>query len=382
MANLFVQGGAALLFIGIQKFLNQRSNPYLIGGLSFLLWLPYCFLYDQPEALVYRIHLSNTALGFFFLGAAFLLLRKDQGQKTSPRYIAGFTFAALGTTCLARSFFIELESQQPIDYMHFAVSNALFYLVFIASHLLLSLGLLLLIAERLRLDLLTSLKREKKARAEQSNFWGMVSHEFKTPMGTIDYAAEVIKELEPNLQDETQKALARISRATTRLSRLVDQSLASQWIDASATDLKKIEFDLISLLNDLAFEYAIPFKKEGDIADTVTIEGDPYLLSTAISSLLDNAIKYGTNKENCKMTLCTNKDKNLYIDVFNEGTPIAEADKKHIFEKFFRLDQHRHQAGSGFGLYITRKILNLHGFAIETLYEKGTIFRIVIPPHT
>ena len=375
LANLLIQGGAALLFIGIQRFLGTRRHDYLVAGVTFLFWLPYWFFYDVPEALDIRIHTSNAALSVFFLASAFLLLNNFRGKKTNPQFLTGATFTAFGITCFIRSLVLEMEPYQQTDYMSFAVSNALFYLIFITTHLLLSLGLLMMIAGRLRLNLVHSLKREKEARTEQSNFWAMVSHEFKTPMSTIEYSAELINELEKNLQEPSEKALVRISRATTRLSRLVDQSLASEWIDAAATELKKTEIDIKELLRDLSFEYRFPLKDQTP-SGPVLVAGDPHLLSTAISTLIDNAQKYGSNPEACYLCLHHTNEGELAIDVFNEGNPLSDEEKELIFKKFYRLERHRGQAGSGFGLYITAKILKLHGFEIEVLHDEGTIFRI------
>ncbi|MBU0937245.1 MAG: HAMP domain-containing histidine kinase [Spirochaetes bacterium] len=108
--------------------------------------------------------------------------------------------------------------------------------------------------------------------------------------------------------------------------------------------------------------------------------GDETLLFRAVSNLLDNALKYGDTSRPLRLVISTNGS-DLHILVHNYGTPIPETMQQDIFERLFRGDFSRPASGSGLGLSIARRIVQLHSgsITVQSAAETGTSFLIKLP---
>ncbi|NVK17777.1 MAG: HAMP domain-containing histidine kinase [Methylocystaceae bacterium] len=379
LANALLIVSHGIMYLGISKHLERTPNYEFIGVVCITMVLLFAVLYNNEQVLNIRIHISNTAHAIFFVASAFLLINQYQKTKSSAHLLPGIGFTILALTMIMRSLFILIKQETYINLMEESSTTSIHFFLIIIGQLIITFGLLMLISQQLREGITLALNKEKDARLEQSNFWGMVSHEFKTPMGTILNSAELIDSLEKNINPLSKDAVKRIHRATLRLSRLVDQSLVNEWTNASADNLRQVEFSLAEALENLSFEYDITYHKRISEFDDCTIIGDPFLLSTAISSLLDNAIKYTNNRESCSISLCRPNGNELQVDVYNEGEEIPQKERSRIFEKFYRAKQHETISGSGFGLYIAKKILDYHNAKIELMSnQERTIFRFTI----
>jgi len=376
IANSLITVGNAILFLGIQKYLGQKPSYRLAININIILFIAFVIFFEDSRHLNTRIHLINIINLIFFLGSGYLLLHRFAQTKSSAYLLAGGGFLFDGSNLLMRSLWMIMDNETVTHLMNDSTSTAILFLSMSMGHMLITVGLLMLISERLQENLTFALESEKQARLEQNNFWAMVSHEFKTPLGTILNSTQLIENLEKDIQQISREALERVRRAAFRLSRLVDKSLVNQWTSSTTNDdMRQIEFGFTEILENLSFEYDIPFhnhiKDQGDIQ----MKGDPFLLSTAFSCLIDNALKYGTNRDSCYVSVQTGDHGTITIDVFNEGEEIPLKTRQRIFEKFYRAKRHENIVGSGFGLYITRKIINLHKAHIKVLYQQGTIFR-------
>jgi len=376
IANSLIAIGNAILFLGIQKYLGLKPSYKLAIVINVILFVAFLALYDDNRNLNTRIHLINIINLIFFLGSGFLLLQRFAQTKSSAYLLAGGGFLFDGSNLLLRSVWMLIKHENVTHLMNNSTSTAFLFLSISMGHILITVGLLMLISERLQENLASALESEKQARLEQNNFWAMVSHEFKTPLGTILNSTQLVEKLEKDIQNISRDALERVRRATFRLSRLVDKSLVHEWTSSTThDDIRQVEFSLTDVLKNLSFEYDIPFYNRSKDQNDIHLQGDPFLLSTAFSCLIDNALKYGTNRDSCYVSIQTRKDGAIIADVFNEGAEIPLKTRERIFEKFYRAKHHESISGSGFGLYITEKIINLHKAHIEILYQEGTIFR-------
>ncbi|WP_417841019.1 sensor histidine kinase [Terasakiella sp.] len=376
IANSLIAIGNAILFLGIQKYLGLKPNYKLAIAINVILFVAFLFLYDDNRNLNTRIHLITIINLIFFLGSGFLLLQRFAQTKSSAYLLAGGGFLFDGSNLLLRSVWMIVKNENVTYLMNNSTSTAFLFLSISMGHILITVGLLMLISERLQENLASALKSEKQARLEQNNFWAMVSHEFKTPLGTILNSTQLVENLEKDIQAVSRDALDRVRRATFRLSRLVDKSLIHEWTSSTTNDnIRQVEFSLTEILNNLSFEYEIPFHNHNKDHNDILLQGDPFLLSTAFSCLIDNALKYGTNRDSCYVSIQMENNDTVIVDVFNEGAEIPVNIRERIFEKFYRAKQHAGISGSGFGLYITEKIIHLHKAHIEILHQEGTIFR-------
>jgi len=378
LANNLLIIGHIILYIGIATYLRQSPNYKLIGCVYTPYLLLFIGLYDNAEAINTRIHIVNVAHGIFFIAICSLLFKFFLKTKRSAYLLPACGFAFLGIDICLRSVTMLMSNEIVTNLMSDSPTTAIHFFFIALGQIIVTLGLLMLISERLQQNLAIALEAEQKARLEQNNFWGMVSHEFKTPLGTILNSVQLVENLEKNVQQPSKDALKRIQRATLRLSRLVDKSLVNEWTSATTDKMRQIEFSLSEILENLSFEYDVPFRNGTKGQDT-TVSGDPFLLSTAISSLLDNALKYTNDRKSCYISLVPSEEGLLEIDVFNTGDEIPLRDQKRIFEKFYRAQQHNKITGSGFGLYIVKKIVDFHNAEIEIISDQTkTIFRLTI----
>lgn len=373
ISNGLMQAGAAILFLGIQIFLGLKPTYRFVILTLVILWIPFWLFYQDNQYLQLRIHTANFNYTLFFGASGFLLLKRYTKKQNSAFLItaAGFIFESL--TALVRSVMTALEHQANENFMTSGSTTSLFFFCVSAAHIVTTSGLLVLISERLQQNLEKALLREKLARKEQSNFWAMVSHEFKTPLGTIRNSAQLIENMEKQATSDSMEAINRIHRATLRLSRLVDKSAIDQWIYATSDKLRCIDFNLIETIKSLSFEYNI---ERRCINQNLSMYGDPLLLSTAISSLIDNALKYSDKRDTCYIAAGINLEEQIYVDVYDDGKEIPFQERERIFDKFYRSAEHNTISGTGFGLYITKKIVDLHEADIKVLSDNGTIFRI------
>ncbi|MBQ0784349.1 MAG: hypothetical protein KBT66_08975 [Amphritea sp.] len=373
ISNGLMQTGAAILFLGIQIFLGFKPSFRLVILTLVILWIPFWLFYQDNQYLQLRIHTANFNYTLFFGASGFLLLNRYIKKRKNAFLITAVGFIFESLTALVRSVLTVLEHQANENFMTSGSTTSLFFFCVSAAHIVTTSGLLVLISERLQQNLEKALLREKLARKEQDNFWAMVSHEFKTPLGTIRNSIQLIENIEKQITPASMEAINRIHRASLRLSRLVDKTAIDQWINATSDKLRCIDFNLIETIKSLSFEYNI---ERLCINQNLTMHGDPLLLSTAISSLIDNALKYSDNRDACYIAAGINLEGKTYVDVYNDGKEVSFQEREHIFDRLYRSTERSAISGSGFGLYITKKIVELHDADIKMLSDNGTIFRI------
>ncbi|NVJ92814.1 MAG: HAMP domain-containing histidine kinase, partial [Methylocystaceae bacterium] len=380
IANAFTIFGSACFMIGIVNFLNVKYSRYLIFTVAGLLWLPFIFLYQDFTLLNIRIHIITLSTVIFFGSSSYYLLKEYMNKRTNSLAITGISCLITAISCVARSAYIFLHETQSDAYLKqnlessafLSSLNAIFLSVITVSFILLLAGILMLIADHLKEDL-------EHAMAEQSKFWSMIAHEFRTPLGTINSSAQIVQAFVPKSEKMAQEEIDRIKQTSLRLSGLVDKCLLHDWFASTSIQKHETLFDLQDLIQKLSFEYDIKFKD--DIHEPVQMLGDTYLLSVAFSSLIDNALKYGKTRDACYIS-CSVHQKHICVDVFDDGEGIPPKEQNLIFDKFYRMKKHSKHNGGGLGLYITRKILDYHNAHVCPIYSNGSIFRVTFPNET
>lgn len=214
----------------------------------------------------------------------------------------------------------------------------------------------------------------QQAFERQENFVSDASHELKTPLAVITGYANLLRRWGKDDPKVLTEAVDAISRESENMKRIVDQLL---WL-AKLGDftLNNTEFNLYEAVSDVVDGYNMT-----DIKHAVTLTGDPSvsivadknLLTEAVRTLVDNAIKY-TPPENGVIKLMVDRtDDGIVIAVEDNGIGISEEDCAHIFERFYRCDKVRgRESGScGLGLTICKQIIEMMGGKIAVESEKG-----------
>jgi two-component system sensor histidine kinase SenX3 len=234
------------------------------------------------------------------------------------------------------------------------------------------------------------LVREIRRNEQHDSFINAVTHELKTPIASIRLYLETLQSRavdEPRRQEFYKLMLS----DTDRLLGTVEQVLkAGQAAQKSAKHQRaKVEFsdlvrecmDLVRTRHHLQPE-AMHYEGGSNGAGTVVL-GDAEELRTAVSNLLDNAIKYSGRHVDVAVRIDTN-DKNVVLQVRDMGVGIPQGELKRIFKRFYRVS-HRSLAqvkGTGLGLFIVRAIARKHGgkvFAESAGEGQGTTVTMELP---
>ena len=231
-----------------------------------------------------------------------------------------------------------------------------------------------------------TLENERRVTAEQRNFVTMTSHEFRTPLTVIDAQAQRLIKLKDRLapSDLLERAM-RIRSAVTRLTGIMDSLLGdSRLLDGRAV-YHPGEFDPAALLREVC-QLHRETSGRADIREDFgelppVMHGDPKLLFALFSNLLSNAIKYSGAGDSVEVIANRENNQGLTVRVRDHGMGIAEGDRAHLFERYYRGANAVGVAGSGLGLHLVAMVLELHGgrIEVETREGAGSSFVVHLP---
>ena len=216
----------------------------------------------------------------------------------------------------------------------------------------------------------------------QKQFLAGASHELKSPLALLQLSMEDCIQ-QRDLPDSLRHQFIRQTNILRRMSRLVKNLL-----DLSALELKQRlelkEINLVELLKSVLREYEVVFsaKKidlQADMPPKLHIKGDWDNLQLAIINLVDNAVKYNREGGEIILKVLENK-KGVHISLFNTGAGIPKTDLGRVFEQFYRVEKSRstQYGGSGLGLSIVKRIIELHGGGVEIESEPSAWTRVNI----
>ncbi|MGI8460457.1 MAG: PAS domain-containing sensor histidine kinase [Solirubrobacterales bacterium] len=241
-------------------------------------------------------------------------------------------------------------------------------------------------------SLLTELMKRQHAEAEaerlKDEFFGMVSHEMRTPLTSIIGYTELLIEFEAErLSEQGRGFLDVIERNAQREMLLVGDLLALVRIESGTFTVEPEEIELTTVARDAAVA-AIPRAEkeevslETDLAELPVAAGDPHRLGQVVDNLLLNAIKFTPAGGRVELTL-RSEGENAVIEVSDTGIGIADDEQARLFDRLFRASSatDRHIPGLGLGLTIVKAIVEAHGGRITLPSEEGegTTFRVELP---
>jgi len=221
----------------------------------------------------------------------------------------------------------------------------------------------------------------------KNEFISNVSHELRTPLASIVGFAETIVSDEDLPQEMVKEFSDIILSEGKRLARLINDILDFSNLETSKDALEKSEFDIILVLNELAAKWKIIAEEEGltfsaEIPEAqVIMNADKDRISNAIINLLSNAIKF-TNKGGRITLMARDFLKEVEIIVSDTGIGIPKEEIPNLFQKFSKVGRTGTQVpGAGFGLALTKQIVDLHDGLVKVSSEldKGSTFIIKLP---
>lgn len=235
-------------------------------------------------------------------------------------------------------------------------------------------------------ELKQSLAKEKELGELKSRFVSMASHEFRTPLATISSSASLItKYTDESTQANRQRHIEKIKSSVTHLTSILNDFLSITKLEEGKVQAKIIECDLEELLTDFTDEIKPLFEKDKlfyfsvDLQERI-INSDPNILKNILFNLISNAIKY--TKNNGIIELKVKDDGHaLYIQLKDNGIGIPEHEQKHLFDRFFRAGNASNIEGTGLGLFIVKKYIEMLNGEIEfeSVEGAGTTFNVILP---
>ena len=227
---------------------------------------------------------------------------------------------------------------------------------------------------------------QKQLERVRQDFVANVSHELKTPITSMLGYIEIIQASKID-QDKKEEFLNKVLNQTNRMNAIIDDLLRLSKIESQEEDssIELFEMPLAPILEGAAEDVSENSKQSSNRilvhCDDVMVNADAQLLREAIVNLLENAIKYGDNGRDIKITVEDNDQ--LYIHIENAGEPILPKYREKIFQRFYRIDKSRDRraGGTGLGLAIVKHISLVHNG--EVLVSDSKIgkcrFTIMLP---
>ncbi len=227
----------------------------------------------------------------------------------------------------------------------------------------------------------------------RSDFVANVSHELRTPVGAMSILAETLVDSE-DVAVKTRMA-KRIQSECLRLSETLEDLLVLSRLESGPTsepetlDMQSAVTMAVERTSAAARRRGVDVVVSKETNGPVLVDGDHSQLTSAVANLLDNAIKYSDEGRGIKISIGTestalgSRGAMATVSVIDGGIGIPEADRKRIFERFYRVDsaRSRETGGTGLGLAIVRHAMINHGGSVEVVSKEGagTTFTLSIP---
>jgi PAS domain S-box-containing protein len=233
---------------------------------------------------------------------------------------------------------------------------------------------------------LNALNKEKELAELRTKFFSHASHEFRTPLTTIQSSAELISLLNSDISDkDNNNHIDQIFTSIAYMQELLDDILTINKADSGKFILNPEPFNLFEFINSLREETQNNDKFNHTISLTcenknLKLTGDKKILRLIFSNLITNAIKYSPAQSSIDIKIYPS-DAHIAISVKDSGIGIPIEEQNHIFEPFFRASNSGDIKGTGLGLSLVKKIVDQHNGTIcfHSAPNKGTEFIISLP---
>lgn len=225
--------------------------------------------------------------------------------------------------------------------------------------------------------------KEHKIQQQQQNFLLAVTHELKSPLASIKLAIQTI--LKRNLSKEQRdQFLSNSLKDIERLDDLVGNVLIATKLENLRYNFPKEVINLTELVKSVSGRLQIHSCTSQiirtELQSDIAIEGDRFAITTVVTNLIENAVKYSPPCAHVFVKLAK-EGEHITFSVADHGIGIEDNEKKLIFNKFYRVgnEDTRKTKGTGLGLYIVKTVLERHRAQIKVKDNNpsGSIFEVI-----
>lgn len=234
---------------------------------------------------------------------------------------------------------------------------------------------------------LAEMREALEGKAYVEHYVQSLTHELKSPIAAIQGAAEILEE-EKN-PEQTAHFVKNIRAESARMNQIVERLLELAGLE-SRRELQSVEaVDLAALLKRVSERFQMPLAAKGlklsqDLVPKAEIEGERFLLESALGNLLQNAIDFSPPGGRLAWELRAESEQ-YRLSLRDEGPGIPDYAVTRIFERFYSLPRPATgKKSSGLGLSLVREVLRLHGGEVKlsNLPEGGTVAELTLPKHS
>jgi len=212
-----------------------------------------------------------------------------------------------------------------------------------------------------------------------------IAHDLKSPITRIRGISEVTLTTGASAREYKNMAASTIEECD-RLLEMINTMLVISRTEAGVNKLDAKEMDIAAAVTNAWELFEAPAEDKNlkftcDAAGPLRVSGDQRLIQRMIANLIDNAIKYTSAGGTVKVAVHRQNDHSAVITVKDSGIGISDQDLPHIFERFYRCDPSRSEAGIGLGLSFARAVARAHGgdITVSSIPDQGSTFAVTLP---
>jgi len=234
-------------------------------------------------------------------------------------------------------------------------------------------------------ELSEALDKERELNEIKSRFVSMASHEFRTPLSTILSSATLLAKYQKTEEQlKRDRHINKIKDSVKHLNEILEDFLSLGKLDEGKVEPKYSEFDLHELIHDTTETMQGLLKKGQEFmyqhSGPVKANSDKNLLKNILINLLTNAIKFSDEGKPIIIKSSTDSD-TATVSIRDEGIGISADDQEHLFSSFFRAKNAVNIQGTGMGLHIVKRYVDLLGGVVhlQSILNEGTTISFKIP---
>jgi two-component system sensor histidine kinase VicK len=227
---------------------------------------------------------------------------------------------------------------------------------------------------------------QKKDEQRKNDFIGMVSHELKTPLTSVNAYLQLLQSRARKTADTftvgaLDKSVVQVKKMTTMINGFLNVSR----LESGKIQIDKQRFDMAALIKETEDESIVMFSTHRVIfapVEPTFVFADRDKIGQVVTNFIGNAVKYSKVGSTINVA-CINVDGAAQVSVSDTGMGIKPQDLEHIFDRYYRADNNNHIAGFGLGLYLSAEIIQRHQGKIwaESEFGVGTTFYFTLPLH-